>query len=79
MSPDDRVAMVRGMVARLAERLRENGDDPEGWLRLVRAYAVMGEPARAREAAAEARRALAHRPDAVVAVNALLRELGLDS
>lgn len=79
MSPEDRGAMVRGMVARLAERLRENGDDLEGWLRLVRAYAVLGEPVRARDAAAEAQRALAHRPDALVAVNALLRELGLDS
>ena len=34
--------MVRGMVERLAERLKRDGSDVEGWLRLVRAYTVMG-------------------------------------
>ena len=43
MSEDDRGAMIRGMVDRLATRLKQNGDDVEGWLRLVRAYMVMGE------------------------------------
>ena len=35
--------MIRGMVARLAGRLHDNGADVEGWLRLVRAYAVLGD------------------------------------
>ena len=43
MSEADRGAMIRGMVDRLATRLKQNGDDVEGWLRLVRAYMVMGE------------------------------------
>ncbi len=43
MSEADRSAMIRGMVDRLATRLKQNGDDVEGWLRLVRAYMVMGE------------------------------------
>src|SRR5690606_12071837 len=32
MSEEDRAAMVRGMVDRLAARLQENPDDAEGWL-----------------------------------------------
>ena len=43
MNEADRGAMIRGMVDRLATRLKQNGDDVEGWLRLVRAYMVMGE------------------------------------
>ena len=35
--------MVRGMVERLAERLKRDGSDVEGWLRLVRAYTVIGQ------------------------------------
>ena len=43
MNESDRGAMIRGMVDRLATRLKQNGDDVEGWLRLVRAYMVMGD------------------------------------
>ncbi|HET6970066.1 MAG TPA: c-type cytochrome biogenesis protein CcmI, partial [Phenylobacterium sp.] len=37
------MAMIRGMVAGLAAKLDANPDDPDGWVRLVRAYAVLGE------------------------------------
>lgn len=77
MAPADRDAMVRGMVTRLADRLKENGDDPEGWMRLVRAYSVLGERDRALSTAGDARRALAHRPEASAALDRLLRDLGL--
>ena len=40
------LAMIRGMVDGLAARLKINPDDPEGWVRLVRAYAVLGDVAR---------------------------------
>ena len=43
MKVADREAMIRGMVERLATRLKQNGDDVDGWLRLVRAYMVMGD------------------------------------
>lgn len=49
---------IRSMVARLADKLQQNGDDPEGWARLVKAYGVLGETARAEEATAQARKAL---------------------
>ncbi|MDP3660015.1 c-type cytochrome biogenesis protein CcmI [Phenylobacterium sp.] len=43
-------AAIRGMVSGLAERLRVAPDDPPGWVRLVRSYAVLGD-ATARDAA----------------------------
>ncbi len=43
MSATDRDKMVRSMVNRLAERLKENPDDLAGWQRLAKAYAVLGE------------------------------------
>ena len=51
MSETDRAAMIRGMVDRLATRLKQNGNDVEGWLRLVRAYMVMGDRDKASERA----------------------------
>lgn len=59
MSAEDRNAMVRGMVERLAERLEQNPDDPDGWLRLARAREVLGEAEAARDAL---RRAVAVAP-----------------
>ncbi|MFD2654188.1 c-type cytochrome biogenesis protein CcmI [Brucella rhizosphaerae] len=41
MSPEDRQAMVEGMVQRLDESLRENGGDIDGWKRLVRSYMIL--------------------------------------
>jgi cytochrome c-type biogenesis protein CcmH len=78
MSDDARRDMIRGMVARLAERLHGNGADIEGWLRLVRAYTVLGDRAKAKDAAAEARRALSERPDDVRRVDDLVKGLGLE-
>jgi len=41
MSPEDQQAFIKSMVARLAEKLTENPDDLEGWMRLGRAYTVL--------------------------------------
>jgi cytochrome c-type biogenesis protein CcmH len=49
MTPEQRNEMIRGMVDRLAERLKTDSSDFEGWIRLVRAYAVMGDKEKARE------------------------------
>jgi cytochrome c-type biogenesis protein CcmH len=57
MSPEQRQAMIRGMVDRLAQRLEQNPGDKAGWARLARAYDVLGEPDKA--AAARARAAAA--------------------
>src|SRR5262245_5769388 len=78
LTPEQRTAMVRGMVERLAERLKRDGSDVDGWLRLVRAYTVLGERDKAREAASEARRALATDPDKVRRLEELVKGLGLE-
>lgn len=43
MVPADRQAAIRGMVDTLAARLEEEPRNLEGWLRLVRSYAVLGD------------------------------------
>jgi cytochrome c-type biogenesis protein CcmH len=50
MSPEERQAFIRSMVEQLATRLAAEPADPDGWLRLARAYVVLGEAERAREA-----------------------------
>ncbi len=78
MSEGDRAAMIRGMVDRLATRLKQNGDDVEGWLRLARAYMVLGEPDSARAARDDARRALKADETGLRKLNEGLKALGID-
>src|SRR3954463_9330379 len=78
MSESDRGAMIRGMVDRLATRLKQNGDDVEGWLRLVRAYMVMGERDKAVSALSDARQAVANDAERLRQLNEGLKNLGLD-
>ncbi len=46
--------MIRGMVERLAARLKDNPDDAEGWRMLARSYEVLGETEKMKEARAKA-------------------------
>ena len=43
MPPEERQKMIRGMVDALAAKLEGAPDDVEGWLKLGRAYGVLGE------------------------------------
>jgi cytochrome c-type biogenesis protein CcmH len=79
LTDDQRNEMVRGMVQRLADRLKQNSDDLDGWLRLMRAYMVMGDRDKAREAAASARDALGADAEKVRRVNDVAKSLGLES
>jgi cytochrome c-type biogenesis protein CcmH len=78
MSEADRGAMIHGMVDRLASRLKQNGDDVEGWLRLVRAYMVMGDRDKAKGALTDARQAVANDAERLRQLNEGLKNLGLD-
>ena len=78
MSEADRGAMIRSMVDRLATRLKQNGDDVEGWLRLVRAYMVMGDAEKAKAASSDARQAVAKDPQRLQQLNDGLKNLGVD-
>ncbi|WP_299616571.1 c-type cytochrome biogenesis protein CcmI [Pelagibius sp.] len=62
MSPDDRDAMVRGMVEGLAARLEGQPQDLEGWLMLIRSYAVLQDAEAARDAVQTASAAFAGEP-----------------
>jgi cytochrome c-type biogenesis protein CcmH len=78
MNETDRGAMIRGMVERLASRLKQNGDDVEGWLRLVRAYMVMGDRDKAKSALTDARQAVANDAERLRQLNEGLKNFGLD-
>jgi cytochrome c-type biogenesis protein CcmH len=66
------------MVTRLADRLHQDGSDIEGWLRLVRAYMVLGDRDQAVAAVADARRALASEPEKLRKIDELVKGLGLE-
>lgn len=68
---------IRAMVDGLAQRLAADGSDFEGWLRLVRSYAVLGEATKAREAAATVRQRFATEADKITRLDGLLNELGI--
>ncbi len=78
MPDEQRQAAIHGMVDRLADRLKTDGRDLEGWLRLVRAYRVLDEQGKARGALADARRTFVAEPDAAKRLDALAHELGLE-
>jgi len=48
--PSQQSEMVKGMVDRLASRLKQNPKDADGWMRLMRARMVLGETEGARQA-----------------------------
>jgi cytochrome c-type biogenesis protein CcmH len=82
----DRIAMlsasapapdIAAMVAGLDARLHAQPNDPDGWLRLVRAYSVLDDGAKAQAALHEGRIALKSNPQAEAALQAEAKQLGL--
>jgi cytochrome c-type biogenesis protein CcmH len=61
---------IQAMVDGLAARLHANPNDPGGWVRLVRAYGVLGESDRQAAALAEARSRFAGHADVLSALDA---------
>jgi cytochrome c-type biogenesis protein CcmH len=53
-TPEQRQAMIEGMVAKLAARLEKEPDDVAGWVQLGRSYMVLNQPEKARDAFARA-------------------------
>ena len=78
LSPGQRDEMIQGMVARLAERLKSERSDFDGWLRLVRAYMVLGERDKAGAAALDARGAIGDDADKRRRLDELVKGLGLE-
>ena len=79
MAPEQRAQMIAGMVDGLAQRLKKDGKDLPGWLRLVNAYVVLDRKDDARAALAEARRNFVGDVKALGELSALGSSLGLGS
>ena len=76
MTAKDRQAMILSMVESLRDRLDETPDDTEGWLRLARAYDVLGDRAAAFTALARATESAPD--DAPLAYQFLERTIGIE-
>jgi cytochrome c-type biogenesis protein CcmH len=76
---EERARMIGQMVDGLAERLKRDGNDLAGWLRLVNAYAVLNRKDDARAALAQARQHFPTDEKALGELAALAKSLGLGS
>jgi cytochrome c-type biogenesis protein CcmH len=85
----DRIAMLtsqgtggapnpRAMVDMLAARLKADPNDALGWVRLMRAYTVLGETRKAKDALATARKTFATNKDAQTAFTTAAKALKLE-
>ncbi len=63
MTADDRRVMIRGMVDRLDERLKDKPQDADGWIRLMRSRVVLGETELALKALRRATEVFSNQPD----------------
>jgi len=77
MTPEERQEMVRGMVARLSERLATQGGSAEEWARLITAYGVLGETDRAGAIWAEAQQRFGGRAADLKVVRAAALQAGV--
>jgi cytochrome c-type biogenesis protein CcmH len=68
----------RAMVAMLAARLKADPHDALGWVRLMRAYTVLGETDKAKQALADARKAFSDNKDAQTAFTTAAKALKLE-
>ncbi len=75
MTPEARQQMIGGMVSGLAARLEQNPNDLDGWLRLVRAYGVLGKQDEAKAALTRARTAFAADKTALAELDAAEKNL----
>ncbi|HJS45148.1 MAG TPA: tetratricopeptide repeat protein [Rhizomicrobium sp.] len=68
----------RAMVEMLAARLKADPNDALGWVRLMRAYTVLGETQKAKQALVSARKAFADNKDAQTAFTTAAKALKLN-
>ncbi|MCZ7860331.1 c-type cytochrome biogenesis protein CcmI [Agrobacterium salinitolerans] len=79
MAPADRQAMIEGMVASLDAKLKDNPADFEGWMRLMRAYSVLKNEAKAGEALRAGLQAFPPEGEEGRQLLALAKELGVSA
>lgn len=78
MSEADRGEMIRGMVASLDARLKEDPNNFEGWMRLVRSYAMLKDKEKAEAALQNGLKAFPAAGAEGQQLLAMARQLGLD-
>ncbi|MFV0335568.1 MAG: c-type cytochrome biogenesis protein CcmI [Tropicimonas sp.] len=76
MAPEDRQAMIQGMVDQLGERLASEGGPPQDWARMISSLGVLGDRERAAAIWAEAQTRFTD-PDHLSIVRDAARALGL--
>lgn len=77
--PSQQDEMVQGMVSRLANRLKSNPKDADGWIRLMRARMVLGETKAASEALQSGRAAFQGDASTLGRLDRAAAELGVPS
>ena len=77
MKPEDRMAMIRGMVDGLAEKLKDDPNNPDGWIQLIRSRLVLNEPDKARAALGRAMEAFADKPDTKARIEEAAKSMGV--
>lgn len=77
MSGADQQAMIRSMVDGLEQKLAANPDNLDGWLRLIRARAVLGDTDKAKAAYDKAKVQFAANQDALAQINGLAKEVNI--
>lgn len=75
--PGEQDEMVQAMVGRLADRLRRNPRDAEGWIRLMRSHMVLNDPRAAGEALRSGLAAFANDAATQARLLGAARELGM--
>ncbi|MBD8874878.1 c-type cytochrome biogenesis protein CcmI [Roseibium polysiphoniae] len=78
MTDQDRTAMISGMVEGLAERLDDTGGSVDEWLRLIRAYSVLGEGDKAAAALTKARKVFAEDTSSLGRINEMAEKAGIE-
>jgi cytochrome c-type biogenesis protein CcmH len=79
MTEGDRQSMIQGMVEGLEARLVDNPDNIDGWLQLLRSYAVLGDKDKASSALAHALKTFAPDSDQGKRLIELARSQGITS
>lgn len=77
LPPEERQQMIEGMIARLEDRLAEQGGTPQEWARLIGSLAVLGQTDRAKAIYAEAQTRFGDTPEAIAPINAAAEQAGL--
>ncbi len=78
MDANSRQEMIAGMVKRLSDRLAQDGGSVGEWVRLARAYSVMGNNVQAKAALASAEAAYADKPESLEQLKNARTQLGIE-